>query len=64
MRRMVYLYMRNLLLGTYGSLILAQPITVCNKLSNNVTDSVVLVERYGKDTSCPYEQQALLVELA
>ena len=63
MKLTVHLYMRALLLGTYGRLLLAQPITVCNELANNVTDSVVLVERFGKDTSCPYEQQALLVEL-
>ena len=53
--------MTMLLLGTYGRLALAQPLTVCNELANNVTDSAVLVERYGKDASCPYELQALLV---
>ena len=56
--------MRRLLLGTYGRLIQAQPISVCNELENNVTNYVVLVERYGVDSSCPYEQQAWLVSLA
>lgn len=47
--------------GLYGHLSKADPITVCTGLRNNVNGTVVLVERYGNDTSCPYEKQAFEV---
>lgn len=47
--------------GLYENLCKADPITVCTGLKNNVSGTVVLVERYGKDTSCPYEKQAFEV---
>ena len=50
-----------LLLGLIGEVRVSRPITACTGIDNDVNGTVVLVERYGKDTSCPYEKQAFEV---
>ena len=49
------------IVGTYGQLILAEPRIACEEITIDVRDRIVLVERYNKDHSCPYEKQAFIV---
>lgn len=49
--------------GTYGRLILSDPRIACEEITIDVRDRIVLVERYNKDHSCPYEKQAFIVSM-
>ncbi|KAK8820004.1 hypothetical protein WA538_002103, partial [Blastocystis sp. DL] len=49
---------------TYGQLILSEPRIACEEITIDVRDRIVLVERYNKDHSCPYEKQAFIAQSA
>ena len=51
------------IVGTYGQLILSEPRIACEEITIDVRDRIVLVERYNKDHSCPYEKQAFIVDM-
>ena len=59
--RAVFTSAYSLFLGLIGEVRVSRPITACTGIKNDVNGTVVLVERYGEDTSCPYEKQAFEV---
>ena len=56
----IYLF-SSLHLGLLGEVRISRPFTACTGIENDINDMIVLVERYGKDISCPYEKQAFEV---
>ena len=51
------------IVGTYGQLILSEPRIACEEITTHVRDRIVLVDRYNMDQSCPYEQQAFILDI-
>lgn len=50
------------ILDITGQLVSAKPLTVCGITDANYTNKIILAERYGEDTSCPYDLQVLTVD--